>query len=397
MADLTLMVTSLLLLSSHTSGLTDCSSEGVRCVDDGSNLIDEVSPVNSEEECRPICEDQEECDYVTYYPSSSNCQMFRTCAKTAACTSCVTQNMECYRTCGSSFVGYFGENVIDMISNTKSELDCKNICSDTKNCSFYTYYFEEDDLYPELCILLTDFQPPTQSSDSASSGPTNCSKSKCFFDVNGDHVESLMVTEDTVDLTANVTGLCTLRFLAVGGGGQGSYQGGGSGYLQYWKLNLLPGAMISINAKAGAAGEASIVTYNGIIIMAYPGHDGGNTDNDGGDGYSGGGQFSAGGQVGYNGGTDGSAGEGSLGGSGTSEDIQQYVFRAWSLAPGAGGDHGECGFGPQCGGGGGGVMVDGAGPGTDKYRGQGYGGGGSGIVNSGYYTGHKGLVLLEIF
>ena len=91
----------------------------------------------------------------------------------------------------------------------------------------------------------------------------------------------------------------------------------------------------------------------------------------------------------YNGGSDGSAGEGSGGGSGTGEDIREYVFTAWTLTPGAGGIHYEDGC---YGGGGGGVMVDGAGPDTDQYTGQGFGGGGSGRGTNGL----EGLVLLEI-
>ena len=49
-------------------------------------------------------------------------------------------------------------------------------------------------------------------------------------------------------------------------------------------------------------------------------------------------------------------------------------------------------FGFQKGGGGGGILVDNAGPQKSEYDGQGYGGGGGG--NS--YDGNPGLVLLEI-
>ena len=47
------------------------------------------------------------------------------------------------------------------------------------------------------------------------------------------------------------------------------------------------------------------------------------------------------------------------------------------------------------GGGGGGVMVDGAGPDTNQFKGQGFGGGGGGNGYNGY-NGLQGLVLLEI-
>ena len=107
--------------------------------------------------------------------------------------------------------------------------------------------------------------------------------------------------------------------------------------------------------------------------MAAPGHPG--EYYDGGDGYSGGGGY---------GGCDGGSGGGDgvcWGGRGTGEDITSYELQNYQLSAGAGGqyypndvyDHG---------GGGGGVLVDGAGPdveekskkrGTLWTHGQGYG------------------------
>ena len=221
---------------------------------------------------------------------------------------------------------------------------------------------------------------PFEPSDSVPSGPA-----ECFFIVNDDQVESLMVTEEEVDLPVIAFGSCELNILAVGGGGRGLYQGGGSGYLQYQKKKIDPfSGITSLNAKAGSYAEASTVTYNGsiVLVQANPGQEA--------DGYSGGGQYEF--PIchgGSDGGSDGSDGEGSRGGSGTGEDISEYVFTAWTLTPGAGGIHYEDGC---YGGGGGGVMVDGAGPDTDQYTGQGFGGGGSGRGTNGL----EGLVLLEI-
>ena len=400
MEEVLIRVLSLFLLVTFANGLQSplaCSTEGMECAYDENNLIDSVSQVYSDEECRQICEDKLDCDYITYFnasakPFSNICLLFKNCEKVLfACTNCVTQNMDCFRTCGENLFGHMDENIIDMLAE-KSELDCKNTCSKTDKCSFYTYYLEDDPLYHQLCILLTELLPPFEPSDSASTGPADCSSSECSFNVNGDSVMSLMVTEDQVDVTVNVSGSCELTILAVGGGGQGNGQGGGSGYLQYQKKRIDHfSGITSINAKAGSAAEASSVTYNGTIVLARanPGQEG-DTGNGGGDGYSGGGQYDR--YTGYNGGSDGSAGEGSLGGSGTGEDIKEYVFKTWTLTPGAGGRGRECGS-YHCGGGGGGVLVDGAGPDTDQFKGQGYGGGGGG---SGYDTGLPGIVLVEI-
>ena len=390
MEELPIRVLSLLLLISITNGFQSppaCSTEGIECDYDENNLIDSVSQVYSEEECRQICEDQQECDYITYFnasakPFSNFCRIYKTCVNTVDCTNCVTQNMECFRTCGANSVGRMDENIIDTIDNKKSELDCKLSCSGTANCTFYTYYLEEDPLYHQLCVLLTDLIPPIEPSDSASTGPADCYSSECFFNVNGDRLMSVKVTEDQVDVIVNAFGSCELTILAVGGGGEGYLQGGGSGYLQYQKISLSSG-ITSLHAIAGASAQPSSVTFNGTSIVANPGQ-GGDSDNDGGAGYSGGGQY----DYGYSGGYDGSDGGGSHGGSGTHEDISDYIFTTWKLTPGDGGSPAG-----SWGGGGGGVLVDQLGPDADDYQGQGYGGGGGGYSPT---RGLSGLVLLEI-
>ena len=143
-------VLSLVLLVSSSngfSGLQECSIEGAQCETDEINLIDSVSHVHSEEECRQICEDQQGCSFITFYdddssPFSNVCLMFQSCHHTVECTNCVTQNIECYRTCSRNIVGHMDENIIDMIPNTESELECRQLCSTTDKCRFYTYYLE---------------------------------------------------------------------------------------------------------------------------------------------------------------------------------------------------------------------------------------------------------------
>ena len=80
-------------------------------------------------------------------------------------------------------------------------------------------------------------------------------------------------------------------------------------------------------------------------------------------------------------------------GSGTGEDIGEFMMSSWTLSPGAGGKFYEEIFGDNhYGGGGGGVTVYGEGPYASEYQGQGYGGGGSGYS---YTNGLQGVVLLE--
>ena len=131
--------------------------------------------------------------------------------------------------------------------------------------------------------------------------------------------------------------------------------------------------------------------------MANPGQEGGSIKDEKGAGYSGGGQAQG---IGHSGGSDGSDGDGTYGGSGTQEEISDYIFITWTLTPGDGGSAHYSTYytgngGSWNGGGGGGVLVNSKGPGTDtEYNGQGYGGGGSGASPN--RIGLPGLVLLEI-
>ena len=204
-----------------------------------------------------------------------------------------------------------------------------------------------------------------------------------------------MLTDTSVthNITVHGTGSCQLRFLAVGGGGRGYYSGGGSGYIRYGSTTIESGSEGAvIIADVGDHKEASTISINGGMYKAESGKDrkgGDNESNQGGDGYSGGGDHSGTSE----GGSDGSKGDGEDGGMGTGQDVTKYVFSAWSLSPGKGGKI-HTGCTTACGGGGGGVLVDGKGPESSEYKGQGFGGGGSGASSSQF--GLQGLILLEL-
>ena len=102
---------------------------------------------------------------------------------------------------------------------------------------------------------------------------SNGFSTECSFEVNGDSLWSLMLIEDEVDLKVNVSGSCELTILAVGGGGWGEYQGGGSGYLKYQKICLSTG-ITSLHAKAGGDSQSSSVIYDGTSIIAKHGQEG---------------------------------------------------------------------------------------------------------------------------
>ena len=119
------------------------------------------------------------------------------------------------------------------------------------------------------------------------------------------------------------------------------------------------------------------------ILTAQPGgHGGTGSPSNGGFGYSGGGS----GGTGYKGGSNGSDGEGANGGSGSGFDISTISLEHHTLSPGNG-----CGPSGDYGGGGGGVLVDNAGPGGQA---ESFGGGGC-AYNSPPHYGVQGMVLIE--
>ena len=47
-----------------------CSTEGVECEYTEDNLIDSLLQVASVAECRQLCQDEDTCEYITYFDSS---------------------------------------------------------------------------------------------------------------------------------------------------------------------------------------------------------------------------------------------------------------------------------------------------------------------------------------
>ena len=152
-----------------------CSSEGVECEFDESNLIDAVMHVMSLEECRQLCLDQESCGFITYFddsaaPFSHFCQLLTSCDTVNNCTSCVSENMVCYRSCSDNVVGDLDENVLDVVPNIDTQAECKQSCLSTPRCSFYTWY-----IYHRHCFLQSEFVGPAQPCTACITGPVDCS------------------------------------------------------------------------------------------------------------------------------------------------------------------------------------------------------------------------------
>ena len=83
---------------------------------------------------------------------------------------CVTETESCFQTCGNSFIGVLDDNVINA-TREESEAQCRKVrimilkipslnyslkvCKATEDCSFYTFFTEDNTVEPKVCILLT--------------------------------------------------------------------------------------------------------------------------------------------------------------------------------------------------------------------------------------------------
>ena len=322
--------------------------------------------------------------------------MLRSCEETHDCEGCVTETRDCYSTCGTNVVGVIDQNLLQIHYDVQTELECKEHCEVTTNCSYYTYYYASD------CILLSSLTEPLQQCDSCVTGPVDCDNfsEECSFIIDGEQLKHKIFDDPgaSVELTFPHILACDMKIVLVGGGGYNNGVGGaGSGYIQYMKTTVNEKTRLVLTV--GDERQSSVVTLDNQRVEAGPGHDS-DTSNTGADGYSGGGAVGPS-DSGCRGGQDGGDGEGHHddGGQGTGEDVKSYSFDNYNLTGGSGG---ECWHtsdtGYYYGGGGGGVMVNGQGPHGEPYQGQGYGGGGGFHFNNHTMVrkGLPGVIILEI-
>ena len=137
MVSLSLLL-SILILSSASEGIEEwgrgspvtCSTNNTACDDNEDSHIEMIVGIKSIQECRQLCYDSKECEYLTYYGGSEVCFLFRQCTATHSCTECVSETRVCHRTCGRNFVGKMDENVLEEIPAVGNIVD-KNQTADS--------------------------------------------------------------------------------------------------------------------------------------------------------------------------------------------------------------------------------------------------------------------------
>ena len=324
------------ILNLSSASQIGCVIESTACQAHRDNNLGLYPDIQTIEECRQLCNDNRDCQFLTYYgedsfPLLQVCELFNDCSEKKSCQNCVTESRGCY-TCSDQYTGVLsGDNLLGIYPDIYTELLCRAMCREIEGCYFYTFFTETLECYP-----LSHLIEPTRECEDCVTGPSYCSDDgpdlNCSLVFNGESSTALKLTDTSdafnVSLVSNGN-TCLSHFFLVGGGGSAPVFGGaGSGYLNY----ITRGYSEDIIAKiqVGGDGQTTRVIIEGKVIINAT--NGGDSYRDsynqefGGDGFSGGGSGSA------NGGSNGTDGYGHYGGQGSGEgslithSMKQFVL-----------------------------------------------------------------------
>ena len=411
-----LLVSTIMLQAALADQSIACFEDDQKCQVANGNLI-EMQVETTWQECSVLCQNEPTCLVFNFFGPDSNfhphnaCLLFSECENKVPCQDCLlgTREQPCTCTsqrhcpCSIEFEGSVdNDNYVDIAAEVQSEGACKNLCSEAPECAVYTYYNNQDPYQPEMCMMLSSSGLLKSASKCANcktglatcqSGPRTCEVAVLTDDAASTLPLPLLARSTTTATLVSAEKDCFLdvRALAIGGGGQGgssTYRGGGgSGYPEVGVVQLRVNE--TLNLVVGGDKEASMVGKNDQVLFIASA---GQSTND----YTGGNGYSGGGAMGEYGGSDGSDGgdhtdgHGDLqrGGKGSGLDLRTLNMTKFALTPGKAGRE-QNGHG----GGGGGILVNGEGPGIDGFGG---GGEGFGAGNYGGHNGAPGCVLIEV-
>ena len=279
-----------------------------------------VPGIASLEQCRAICQDEENCSYITYYgansfPFGETCVTLPTCESVNSCTDCTTEDRAC-TDCSVQLETKIEENLVDFILDVEDESLCRKACTANISCKFYTHHNFLDTTYPGACFLLSGLKGPVRGCKHCQTGARTCrDANNCFFVSNDGSIlqGGVLITMPNTSVLIESIGSCSVGVLAVGGGGAGFFGGGGSGFVEFTSLES--SWFMELRVTVGAGGQKTVVTNEKgeLVVEALAGAEGSSGAGAGGSGYSGGGGFRS--SSGGDGGMDGSDGEAGVGGN----------------------------------------------------------------------------------
>ena len=80
------------------------------CDPHGDSIIGNFVSIETISECRNLCYDTEDCEFITYYgddgfPMVHFCQLHSSCEQTVDCTGCVSETRGCFYACSDNVIG----------------------------------------------------------------------------------------------------------------------------------------------------------------------------------------------------------------------------------------------------------------------------------------------------
>ena len=112
------------------SGLPDglCSVDGLAC-EMHDNTIAILPNVPTMEECRLLCQDQDNCNYISHFgavsfPFVETCMLFSACDTLHEYSNCSTEERACWTLCSEPLESQLGENLVQFIPDIVDEFAC---------------------------------------------------------------------------------------------------------------------------------------------------------------------------------------------------------------------------------------------------------------------------------
>ena len=281
-----ILICMVVLQSVVADNSTTCFMDNVKCdISDGTLIRMHLE--TTWKECSVLCRDEARCVAFNFFGPESNfrpyssCLLFSACERKATCSDCVIGTHQDDCTCSIDFYGDIDKsNFLDTVTSIPDEVTCKNFCSKTTLCAFYTYYNSQHPDQPEVCFLLSHsgiektqidnsgreksgLQSSAKKCDNCKTGPVTCQinqKCKLALLSSDDGYEAqpyIFATSNSVNVTL-VTGekscFRELRALAIGRGGSSrSKSGGGSGYPVFGLLRLRSNETLRLLIPRGEA------------------------------------------------------------------------------------------------------------------------------------------------
>ena len=157
--------------------VSPCFVENQAC--ESPEIVDTIVNVEDKETCRDLCHNDTRCMFFTYYgedhfPLNKICMILATCDSLYSCDGCYSEDSYCFRSCGDTVEVQLAENLLSITSNVNSTTECKFLCAETQNCSFYTFYDEKHEGLPSTCFLLDYLRTPFKRCENCFTSPADC-------------------------------------------------------------------------------------------------------------------------------------------------------------------------------------------------------------------------------